>query len=74
MSDEKPVILPRDKIPFGHWGIITEEAFAQLVGKEGLEHAVRKIFQKRWDPLTTMHITLAPGASARQICRGIYPY
>ncbi len=54
-------IMPRDKIPFGHWGIITQEAFEALVEKEGFEYAVRKIFQKRWDPVSINYIDLARG-------------
>ncbi len=59
--EDKPLILSRDKIPFGHWGIITEEAFARLVETEGFDLAVRKVFQKRWDPITTNHIDLTKG-------------
>ncbi|MBI4440529.1 hypothetical protein HY639_00010 [Candidatus Woesearchaeota archaeon] len=55
---DKELIMPRQAIPFGHWGIITEEAFAGLVKESGFEHAVRKIFQKRWDPIMTNHIKL----------------
>ena len=61
MDTDKPVIMPRKEIPFGHWGIVTEEAFAAMVAKDGFELAVSKIFQKRWDPITSNYIDLSRG-------------
>lgn len=59
--------LPLKEIPFGHWGIFTEENFNAKVKecmklgcseKEAYQAVLRMVPIKKWDPLCSSHIRL----------------